>query len=65
MVVLCQGSLCQGGAVALYRPPLFAPEEAVGFGVFQATYALLVDVTAGESFTGSITMRYSVGSVAP
>lgn len=65
MVVLCQGSLCQGGAAALYRPPHFAPEEPVGFGAFQATYALLVDVTAGESFAGSITMRYSVGSVAP
>jgi hypothetical protein len=65
VVLVCQGTACQGGAVASYRPPLFADEETVGYGVFEATYALMVDVTAGASFAGPVTMRYSVGLGMP
>jgi hypothetical protein len=65
LLVVCHGGHCQGGAIAAYRPALAPSDEPIGFGVFQASYALAVDVTAGESFAQPLTMRYSVGSVIP
>lgn len=64
-IVVCHGAACQADPIASYRPPFVAADEAVGFGVFHATYALVVDVAAGESFAGPITMRYSVDSGLP
>lgn len=62
-LVLCEGMACGSPIRFVYRPSVagVAEDAVIAIASFTATYALMVEVTAGPAFDEAVRASYAVG----